>query len=125
MVTLEWATTGVDFGILKTCSAIVMVDMQCQLLLHSLEQTLCRVSTSVGFVVVVGLFHMDMADKVLLLTNVVVAVDRVVWVVLVLLKLLTSDIIKTPCEGSERVLTAPSFLFSGINRTEGVNPNKS
>ena len=114
-----------DIGTPRHLVAIATVDTLTQLLLHSLEQTLLKVLSAAGFVVVVGLFHMDMADRVLLLTNVVVAVDRVVWVVLVLLKLLTSDIIKIPCEGSGRVLTAPSFLFSGINRREGVNPKKS
>jgi len=115
----------VDIGTPRHLVAIATVDTLTQLLLHSLEQTLLKILSAAGFAVVVGLFHMDMVDRVLLLTNVVVAVGRVAWAVLVLLKLLTSDIIKTPCEGSERVLTALSFLFSGINRREGVNPKKS
>ena len=68
---------------------------------------------------------MVMVDRVLLLINVDAAADRVVWVVLVLSRLLTSDIIKIPCEGSEGVLTAPSFLCYIINKNEGVNLNKT
>ena len=89
-----------DSGIQKVYSATAMVDMLSQLQHHLSEPMLCRVLTSAGSAVVAGPFLMVMVDKVHSLMSVVVAVVKVVWVDLDLLKLLTSDIIKTPCEGS-------------------------
>ena len=83
-----------------------------QLLLHLSEPMLCRVLSAAGFVVVAGPFHMVMVDRVHSLTNVVVAVVKVVWVDLDLLKLLTSDIIKTPCEGSEEGANRTLFFMN-------------
>ena len=64
MVTLEWVTTWVDTGVQRTSSAIAMVDITFQHLLHLLELMLCRVFSSAGSVVVAGLFLMVTVDRV-------------------------------------------------------------
>tara|TARA_Y100000022_G_C13257743_1_gene380688 strand:- start:2118 stop:2318 length:201 start_codon:yes stop_codon:yes gene_type:complete len=60
---LEWDLTEDITGTQEVCSAIAMVDILSQLLLHSLEPMSCRQTTSAGFVVVAGEFPMVMVDR--------------------------------------------------------------
>ena len=60
---LEWVLTEDITGTQEVCSAIAMVDILSQLLLHSLEPMSCRQTTSAGFVVVAGEFPMVMVDR--------------------------------------------------------------
>ena len=77
---LEWATTLEHHtGLMVGTVTVFITTMRCLQELHLSELLVFHtVLESVGFVVVVGLFHTDTVEKVLLLhTVVVVTVDRV------------------------------------------------
>ena len=77
---LEWATTLEHHtGLMVGTVTVFITTMRCLQELHLSELSVFHtVLESVGFVVVVGLFHTDTVEKVLLLhTVVVVTVDRV------------------------------------------------
>ena len=76
----EWATTLEHHtGLMVGTVTVFITTMRCLQELHLSELSVFHtVLESVGFVVVVGLFHTDTVEKVLLLhTVVVVTVDRV------------------------------------------------
>ena len=97
--TSEWATTVVthtDLMVGTVTASITRVDQQ---VLHSSELLVFPTDKdSVGCVVVVGLFHMDMEDKVQTVTTVEDAVDKADKVDLDLSKSLTSKILCRHCK---------------------------
>ena len=97
--TSEWATTVVthtDLMVGTVTATITRVDQQ---VLHSSELLVFPTDKdSAGCVVVVGLFHMDMEDKVQTVTTVEDVVDKVVKVDQGLSKSLTSKILCRHCK---------------------------
>ena len=97
--TSEWATTVVthtDLMVGTVTASITSVDQQ---VLHSSELLVFPTDKdSAGCVVVVGLFHMDMEDKVQTVTTVEDVVDKVVKVDQGLSKSLTSKILCRHCK---------------------------
>ena len=106
--TSEWATTVVthtDLTDSTVTASIMKVDQQ---VLHSSELLVFPTDKdSVGCVVVVGLFHMDMEDKVQTVTTVEDVVDKADKVDLDLLRSHTSKPNKKICQ--KRVIN-PLFL---------------
>ena len=106
--TSEWATTVVthtDLTDSTVTASIMKVDQQ---VLHSSELSVFPTDKdSAGCVVVVGLFHMDMEDKVQTVTTVEDVVDKADKVDLDLLRLHTSKPNKKICQ--KRVID-PLFL---------------
>ena len=97
--TSEWATTVVthtDLMVGTVTATITRVDQQ---VLHSSELLVFPTDKdSAGCVVVVGLFHMDMEDKVQTVTTVEDVVDKVVKVDQGLSKSPTSKILCRHCK---------------------------
>ena len=97
--TSEWATTVVTHTDLMVGTVTVTSTKVDQQVLHSSELLVFPTDKdSVGCVVVVGLFHMDMEDKVQTVTTVEDVVDKVVKVDQGLSKSLTSKILCRHCK---------------------------
>ena len=97
--TSEWATTVVTHIDLMDSTVTVSLTKVDQQVLHSSELLVFPTDKdSVGCVVVVGLFHMDMEDKVQTVTTVEDAVDKADKVDLDLSKSLTSKILCRHCK---------------------------
>ena len=97
--TSEWATTVVTHTDLMVGTVTVTSTKVDQQVLHSSELLVFPTDKdSAGCVVVVGLFHMDMEDKVQTVTTVEDVVDKVVKVDQGLSKSLTSKILCRHCK---------------------------
>ena len=97
--TSEWATTVVTHTDLTDSTVTVSITKDYQQVLHSSELLVFLTDKdSVGCVVVVGLFHMDMEDKVQTVTTVEDVVDKVVKVDQGLSKSPTSKILCRHCK---------------------------
>ena len=97
--TSEWATTVVTHTDLTDSTVTVTLTKVDQQVLHSSELLVFPTDKdSVGCVVVVGLFHMDMEDKVQTVTTVEDVVDKADKVDLDLSKSLTSKILCRHCK---------------------------
>ena len=97
--TSEWATTVVTHTDLMVGTVTVTSTKVNQQVLHSSELLVFPTDKdSAGCVVVVGLFHMDMEDKVQTVTTVEDVVDKVVKVDQGLSKSLTSKILCRHCK---------------------------
>ena len=97
--TSEWATTVVTHTDLTDSTVTVTSTKVDQQVLHSSELLVFPTDKdSAGCVVVVGLFHMDMEDKVQTVTTVEDVVDKVVKVDQGLSKSLTSNILCRHCK---------------------------
>ena len=97
--TSEWATTVVTHTDLMVGTVTVTSTKVDQQVLHSSELLVFPTDKdSVGCVVVVGLFHMDMEDKVQTVTTVEDVVDKADKVDLDLSKSLTSKILCRHCK---------------------------
>ena len=106
--TSEWATTVVTHTDLTDSTVTVSIMKVDQQVLHSSELLVFPTDKdSAGCVVVVGLFHMDMEDKVQTVTTVEDVVDKVVKVDQGLLRSHTSKPNKKICQ--KRVID-PLFL---------------
>ena len=96
---LEWVTTVVTHTDLTDSTVTVSITKDYQQVLHSSELLVFPTDKdSAGCVVVVGLFHMDMEDKVQTVTTVEDVVDKVVKVDQGLSKSLTSKILCRHCK---------------------------
>ena len=97
--TSEWATTVVTHTDLTDSTVTVTLTKVDQQVLHSSELLVFPTDKdSAGCVVVVGLFHMDMEDKVQTVTTVEDVVDKADKVDLDLSKSLTSKILCRHCK---------------------------
>ena len=97
--TLEWVTTVVTHTDLTDSTVTVTSTKVDQQVLHLSELLVFPTDKdSAGCVVVVGLFHMDMEDKVQTVTTVEDVVDKVVKVDQGLSKSLTSKILCRHCK---------------------------
>lgn len=97
--TSEWATTVVTHTDLTDSTVTVTSTKVDQQVLHLSELLVFPTDKdSAGCVVVVGLFHMDMEDKVQTVTTVEDVVDKVVKVDQGLSKSLTSKILCRHCK---------------------------
>ena len=97
--TSEWATTVVTHTDLTDSTVTVTLTNVDQQVLHSSELLVFPTDKdSAGCVVVVGLFHMDMEDKVQTVTTVEDVVDKADKVDLALSKSLTSKILCRHCK---------------------------
>jgi hypothetical protein len=97
--TSEWATTVVTHTDLTDSTVTVTSTKVDQQVLHLSELLVFPTDKdSAGCVVVVGLFHMDMEDKVQTVTTVEDVVDKVVKVDQVSSKSLTSKILCRHCK---------------------------
>ena len=106
--TSEWATTVVTHTGLTDSTVTASITKDYQQVLHSSELLVFPTDKdSAGCVVVVGLFHMDMEDKVQTVTTVEDVVDKADKVDLDLLRSHTSKPNKKICQ--KRVIN-PLFL---------------
>ena len=106
--TSEWATTVVTHTGLTDSTVTASITKDYQQVLHSSELLVFPTDKdSAGCVVVVGLFHMDMEDKVQTVTTVEDVVDKADKVDLDLLRSHTSKPNKKICQ--KRVID-PLFL---------------
>ena len=97
--TSEWATTVVTHTDLTDSTVTASITKVDQQVLHSSELLVFPTDKdSAGCVVVVGLFHMDMEDKVQTVTTVEDVVDKVVKVDQGLSKSPTSKILCRHCK---------------------------
>ena len=97
--TSEWATTVVTHTDLTDSTVTASITKAYQQVLHSSELLVFPTDRdSVGCVVVVGLFHMDMEDKVQTVTTVEDVVDKADKVEEDSLRSLTSKILCRHCK---------------------------